>query len=245
MGPCVRRDDSRRWQFPPPPPSASTARLPSAVRRSRPRRWRNPARRPLSCRSASCAATAPTKQSPAPVVSTALTVRPATIDGSPSTRASTPRLPSVTQMILSRPIGSERAASMKRARSSLSRSSVFVRKPSSVSLRIRISTRSSSSAPHSIAGAGLRMVVAPTARARLKKAPIAGSGISNWLTAMSPFASTGEATSATLTSALAPGMTTMVLSALADVMTAVPVWTPAVACTKLRSTPCAARNARN
>ena len=31
---------------------------------------------------ASCAASAPTKQSPAPVVSTALTARPATIDGS-------------------------------------------------------------------------------------------------------------------------------------------------------------------
>ena len=33
------------------------------------------------------------------------------------------------------------------------------------------------------------MVIAPAARARLKKAPMAGSGISNWLTAMSPFAS--------------------------------------------------------
>ena len=84
------------------------------------RRWRNAARRGSSRPPASCAATAPTKQSPAPVVSTAFTARPAMIVGSPSISASTPRLPSVTQMILSLPIGSERAASMKRAGSSLS-----------------------------------------------------------------------------------------------------------------------------
>src|SRR6266436_4832454 len=60
---------------------------------------------------------------------------------------------------------------------------------------------------------------------------------------MSSFARTGAATSAALTSAFAPGMTTMVLSALAIVMRAVPVWASDVCCTKLRSTPCAAKNA--
>ena len=80
-------------------------------------------------------------------------------------------------------------------------------------------------------------MVAPAARARLKKAAIAGRGISNWLTATSPFASVGAATSAASTSALAPGMTTMVLSALAMVMIAVPVWASAVCCTKLEVDP--------
>ena len=73
---------------------------------------------------ASCAASAPTKQSPAPVVSTALTGRP----GNDQRRAVDQRqhaaAPSVTQMIFSRP-PSDRAASMKRAGSSLSRKFVF------------------------------------------------------------------------------------------------------------------------
>ena len=98
--------------------------------------------------------------------------------------------------------------------------------------------------PQAMAGAGLRIVVAPAARARSKKALIVGSGISNWLTATSPLASAGAATSAALTSALAPGMTTMVLSALATVMIAVPVWAiRRVLARALRSIPCAARNA--
>ncbi len=71
---------------------------------------------------------------------------------------------------------------------------------------MRISTRSSSSRLNSIAGAGLRIVVAPAARARLKKATMVGSGISNWLTAMSPLASAGAVTSAALTCAFAPGI---------------------------------------
>src|SRR5262249_44596570 len=50
---------------------------------------------------ASCAASAPTKQSPAPVVSTAFTARPGTMSGAPSTRASAPRLPRVTQTVWS------------------------------------------------------------------------------------------------------------------------------------------------
>ncbi len=95
-----------------------------------------------------------------------------------------------------------------------------------------MSTRSSSSRPNLVAGAGLRIVVAPAARARLKNAAIVGSGISNWLTAMSPLARTGAPTSSALTSALAPGTTTMVLSALAMVMSAVPVWASAVSLTK-------------
>src|SRR6476659_2099325 len=78
-----------------------------------------------------------------------------------------------------------------------------------------MSTRSSSSCPKAIAGAWLRIVVAPTARARLKNAVMVGSGISNWLTAMSPLARTGPPTSSAFTKALAPGTTTMVLSALA------------------------------
>src|ERR1700692_596205 len=81
---------------------------------------------------------------------------------------------------------------------------------------MRISTRSSSSRPNAVAGAGLRIVVAPAARARWKKTVTAGSGISNWLTAMSPFASAGATTSAALTNALAPGMTTMAVAGIGD-----------------------------
>jgi hypothetical protein len=77
--------------------------------------------------------------------------------------------------------------------------------------------------PDGARGAGLRMVVASAARARWKNAVIAGRGISNWLTAMSPLAKEAAATSAASTSALAPGTTTMVLSELATVMIAVPV----------------------
>src|SRR5207244_1917257 len=69
---------------------------------------------------ASCAARAPTKQSPAPVVSTAFTARPAIIDASPSTNASTPRLPKVTQMIPFAPVCRRLAASTKRSGASLS-----------------------------------------------------------------------------------------------------------------------------
>ena len=86
-----------------------------------------------------------------------------------------------------------------------------------------MSTRSSNSWPTSIAGAGLRIVVAPAALARRKNVRIVGSGISNWLTAMSPFASDGAETSWGPASALAPGTTTIVLSASATVMMAVPV----------------------
>ena len=82
LHPGVRRDDEGPPQL--PPPSASMARRPSAARRSTPRHWRKQARRESVVPPASCAATAPTKQSPAPVVSTALTVRPAMISGLPS-----------------------------------------------------------------------------------------------------------------------------------------------------------------
>ena len=41
----LRRDDRGEYGAPPPPLSASTARRPSAARRSRPRRWRSSARR--------------------------------------------------------------------------------------------------------------------------------------------------------------------------------------------------------
>ena len=58
---------------------------------------------------------------------------------------------------------------MNRAASSVARSSVLVSNPNSVSFRTRISTRSSNSGPNMIAGAGLRIVVAPAARARLKE----------------------------------------------------------------------------
>jgi hypothetical protein len=71
----------------------------------------------------------------------------------------------------------------------------------------------------------------------LKKALIVGSGISNWLTATSPRAIGSAAISAALTSAFAPGITMMVLSALAIVMMAVPVWASDVSCTWLRSIP--------
>ncbi len=117
---------------------------------------------------------------------------------------------------------------MKYCGSSFSPSSAPVSTPSSVSLSTRTSTSASSSGPTARAGAGLRMVVAPVARARWKNAEIAGRGISNWLTATSPLASGAAATSAASTSALAPGMTTMVLSALATVMMAVPLWASGV-----------------
>src|SRR3977135_1837612 len=54
---------------------------------------------------------------------------------------------------------------------------------------------------------------------------------------MSPLASAAAATSAGLTSAFAPGMTTMVLSALATVMIAVPVSALAASPTKHRAMP--------
>src|SRR2546421_8374817 len=134
---------------------------------------------------------------------------------------------------------------MKRASSSLSRNPPPANRPSSVSLSTRMSTRSSNLRSNDSAGAGLRIVVAPAVRARSKKASIVANGISNWLAAISPFSSITPATSAASTSALAPGITTIVLSAFATVMMAVPVWAPAVCRTKLRSIPSVARNAFN
>ena len=69
-----------------------------------------------------------------------------------------------------------------------------------------------------------------------------GSGISNWLTATSPFASGTSATSSALTSALLPGMTTMVLSEAATVMIAVPLCVSGVSLIEPGSMPCALRN---
>ena len=98
---------------------------------------------------------------------------------------------------------------------------------------------------NALAGAGLRIVVAPAARACRKKATIVAWGISNWLTATSLAVNATCATSSGETSALAPGMTTIVLSAFASVMSAVPVAAPALSFTAVRSMPWLARNARS
>src|SRR6478609_11062803 len=131
---------------------------------------------------------------------------------------------------------------MIRAASSSSDNSTPARRPSSVSFSTKMSTSASNSPDMVCAGAGLSSVVAPAARARRKKAAIVGSGISNWLTATSPFVSGTDATSSTPTSALLPGMTTMVLSASATVMMAVPVCASAVSLIEPGSMPCALRN---
>ncbi len=55
------------------------------------RRWRKVSASRIGLPCASCAASAPTKQSPAPVVSTAFTLRPGMRIASPPTSASTPR----------------------------------------------------------------------------------------------------------------------------------------------------------
>ena len=189
---------------------------------------------------ASRAASAPTKQSPAPVVSTAVTAGRPRRSLSPSTSATAPRLPSVTQMVwpdraeLSRRIDEARGlVACREARSSRS-------KASSVSLSTRIST----SRAVRLEGARRRRIEdrrrAGSAGAteergdrRQRNLELADRDVA--------LCERAVATSSTLTSPLAPGMTTMVLSAFATVMIAVPVCVSAVARTRPRSTPCAPR----
>ena len=183
------------------------------------------------------AASAPTKQSPAPVVSTALTARPSTSLASPLLTATAPRAPSVTQTVWSERGFSIRTASSTCCGEGASPSSMPARKPSSVSLSTRTSISANSPPSNALAGAGLRIVVAPAAFARWKNAMIVACGISNWLTATSPGARATCATSSAPTSAFAPGITTMVLSAFASVMIAVPVDALVLSFTAARSMP--------
>ena len=78
-----------------------------------------------------------------------------------------------------------------------------------------MSTRSSNSWPNAIAGAGLRIVVAPAARARLKKADDRRQRNFELADGDVAFGEHGRGDVLGVTSALAPGTTTMVLSALA------------------------------